>query len=221
MLSLAAWGAEVRHQHLRKGAIGRFEIGENSISFKETGKKSKHSWEWKYEDIQQLTLSPTELRILSYDDGKWQFGRDREYVFDQLPKDFASQEYALLRTRLDQRLIAHLGDPDVKPLWQIGAKLLHRFGGSQGMLLVGEDQIVYRTDNGESHAWPYNDIENISTSGRFDLSVTTSERSGWSRGSVTDYHFQLKQALTEERYNDLWRRANRAHGLGVNVPATN
>ena len=129
MLSVAALGAEVRHQHLRKGAMGQIEIGENSISFKEAGKKSEHSWEWKYEDIQQLTLSATELRILSYDDEKWQFGRDREYVFDQLPKDFASQVYSQLRTRLDQRFVAHLGDLDVKPLWQMGAKLLHRFSG--------------------------------------------------------------------------------------------
>jgi hypothetical protein len=64
--------------------MGQIEISENLISFKEAGKKSEHSRQWKYEDIQQLTLSPTELRILSYDDEKWQLGRDREYVFDQL-----------------------------------------------------------------------------------------------------------------------------------------
>jgi hypothetical protein len=212
MLSLAAFGAEVRHQHLRKGAMGQIEIGENSISFKEAGKNSKHSWEWKYADIQQLTLSPTELRILSYDDEKWQLGRDREYVFDELPRDFAAQIHSSLKSRLDQRFVAHLGDPDVKPLWQVDAKLLHRFGGSQGTLLLAEDRIVYKADDGDSHTWPYTDIENVSTSGRFDLSITTSERSGWPRWSITDYHFQLKQALSDERYNDLWRRVNNSLG---------
>lgn len=221
MLSFAAWGGplsvQVRHRHLRKGATGQIEIGESSISFKEAGKSSKHSWEWKYEDIQQLTLSPTELRILSYDDAKWQLGRDREYVFDQLPKDFATQAYSLLRTRLDQRLVAHLGDPDVKPLWQVGAKLLHRLGGSQGTLLFAEDRITYKADRGDSHTWLYNEIENVSTSGHFDLSIATSERSGWPRGSTTDYHFQLKQVFSEERYNELWRRVNRANGLSYST----
>jgi hypothetical protein len=216
MLSFASFGAEVRHQHLRKGEMGQIEIGENSISFKEAGKDSKHSWEWKYEDIQQLTLSPTELRILSYDDAKWQLGRDREYVFDQLPKDFAMQAYSLLRTRLNQRFVAHLIDADVKPSWQVGAKLQHKFGGSQGTLLFAEDRIVYKTDkSGEGHTWLYTEIENVSTSGRFDLSITTAERSGFSRGSVTDYHFQLKNALSEERYNDVWRRVERANRLKI------
>ena len=216
MLSFSAWctplSVQVRHQHFRKGAIGLIEIGEGSISFKEAGKNSKHSREWKYQDIQQLTLSPTELSILSYDDEKWQLGRDREYSFDQLPKDFASQVCPLLKARLDQRFVAHLSDLDVRPLWQVGAKLLHRFGGSQGTLLFAEDRIVYRADNGDSHTWPYTDLENISTSGHFDLSLTTSERSGWPRGSITDYHFQLKQALSDERYNDLWRRVHNSQG---------
>jgi len=220
MLSFAAWGnplsVQVRHQHLRKGAMGQIEIGENSILFKEAGKNSAHSWEWKYGDIQQLTLSPTELRILSYDDAKWQLGRDREYVFDQLPKDFATQVYPRLRERLGQRFAEHLGEPAVKPLWAVGAKLQHKLGGSQGVLLFAEDRIVYKTDrNGESHTWLYTEIENVSTSGRFDLSIITAERSGWSRGSVTDYHFQLKNALSEDRYNDLWRRIIRGNGLRV------
>jgi len=225
MLSFAAWGGplsvQVRHQHLRKGATGQIEIGENSISFKEAGKNSKHSWDWKYEDIQQLTLSPTELRILSYDDERWQFGRDREYVFDQLPKDFATQVYSLLGTRLDQRFVAHLIDADVKPSWQVGAKLRHKFGGSQGTLLFAEDRIVHKTDkSGEAHTWLYNEIENVSTSGHFDLSITTSERSGWPRGSTNDYHFQLKQVFSEERYNELWRRVNRANGLRAELRET-
>ena len=224
ILNFAAWGdslrVEVRHEHFGKGAIGQIEIGENAISFKEAGKNSAHSWEWKYEDIQQLTLSPTELRILTYDDQKWQFGRDREYAFDHLPPDFASQIYSLLRTRLDQRFIVHLPDSEVKPSWQIGAKLQRRFGGPQGVLLVSEDRIVFKAYDGESHTWRYSDIENVSASGPFDLSITTSERSGWLRGSMTDYHFQLKQVLPDDRYNDLWRRVNQAKGLAIVLPTT-
>jgi hypothetical protein len=218
---LTAWGdslsVQVRHEHFRKGAVGQMEVGETSISFNEAGKNSTHSWTWKYEDIQQLTLSPHELRILTYDDQKWQFGRDREFTFDHVPQDFALQVYAMLHDRLDQRFVAHMNDQDVKPLWQVEAKLLHRFGGSQGTLLVGEDRIAYRTDRGESYTWRLADIESVSTSGHFDFSITTSERSGWFRGSISEYHFELKQALSEDHYNDVWRRVNRAHGLGTGL----
>lgn len=216
MLGFASFGAEVRHQHLRKGGMGQIEIGENSISFKEAGKKSAHSWEWKYENIQQLTLSPTELRLLSYDDAKWQLGRDREYVFDQLPKEFFTEAYPRLRERLGQRFAEHLGVPEVTPLWEVGVKLQHKLGGSQGTLRFAEDRIGFKTDKtGESHTWLYTEIENVSSSGRFDLSIITAERSSWSRAPVTDYDCQLKQALTEERYNNLWRTINRANELKV------
>jgi hypothetical protein len=60
----------------------------------------------------------------------------------------------------------------------------------------------------------YTEVEYVCTSGRFDLSIITADCSGWSRGSVT-YHFQLKQAPTEERYNDLWWRVDRGNGLRI------
>lgn len=206
---------QARHEHLRNGVIGSLEIRENSISFEERGKKSSHAWEWKYEDIQQITLSPTELRILTYDDQKWKLGVDREYRFDKLPKDFAPQVYPLFSRRLDQRFVADLAEPAVKPLWKIPAKLHRRLGGSQGTILIGEDRIVYETDKGESHTWRYRDIENISSSGLFDLSIMTLERAGWPHGAPTEYHFQLKEELSQDRYNDLWRRLNQAQGLQI------
>src|SRR5581483_5916467 len=59
---------EVRHQHLHGGGLGMLRIGLDSIAFEEQGKKHEHSREWKYADIQQLSLSPTELRVLTYED---------------------------------------------------------------------------------------------------------------------------------------------------------
>src|SRR5260370_42192843 len=72
---------EVRHQHLRGGAMGTLRITQDSIAFEEKSKNGTHSREWKYADVQQLSLSPAEFRILTYEDRKWQLGRDREYVF--------------------------------------------------------------------------------------------------------------------------------------------
>lgn len=203
------------HRHWRKGAPGVLDVGPASISFEEKGKQAAHSRTWKYEDIQQLTLSPAELRIVTYEDQKWQLGRDREYVFDRLQKDMAAQLYPFFRQVMDQRFSANLADGDVKPLWSLPAKLTHGRSGTQGTLTVGEDRIVYRTDKGASHTWRYSDIDNVSRSGPFDLSLLTLEREGWYHGSPTEFHFQLKGALAEDRYNDLWRRLNRSQSMQI------
>jgi hypothetical protein len=207
----------VRHQHLHGGETGTLRVGLDSIAFEEQGKHAAHSHEWKYSDIQQLSLSATELHILTYEDRKWQFGRDRDYVFDQLPEGLSKQLYPLFARNLDQRFVAELSDAGASPIWEMPVKLRHGLGGSQGTLLIGQDRIVYRTDApGESRTWRYADIDSVSTGGLFDLSLTTLERTGWRHAGPTEFRFELKQALHEDRYNDLWRRINRSRILTQN-----
>lgn len=216
MASAQTFTYEVRHEHRHGGTTGTLRVRGDSIAFEEQGKHAEHSREWKYSDIQQLSLSATELRILTYEDQKWQLGRDRDYVFDQLPEELAKQLYPLFAHNLDQRFIAELADSDV-PLWEMPVKLRHRNGGSEGTLRIGHDRIVYSTDApGESRTWRFSDIDSISTAGLFDLSITTLERSGWRHSGPTDFRFELKQALHEDRYNELWRRINGSHILTQN-----
>lgn len=197
----------VRHEHLRGGVTGTLRIDADSVSFQEEGKKSKHSREWRYEDIQQLSLSPGKLRILTYEDQKWQLGRDRDYVFDQLPQDVVEQTHLLFEGKLGRRFVAEIADSEAQSLWQVGVKLQHGLGGSQGVLLIGDDWIMYRsTAAGESRSWRIRDIDTISTAGPFDLTITTLERSGWRHAGPTEFRFQFKEELSESRYNDLWRR---------------
>jgi hypothetical protein len=201
----------VRHEHLRKGSAGVLRITEDSISFEEAGKGNKHSRVWKFDEIQQITLSSAELQILTYEDQKWKLGRDREYNFDRLPKEFATGLYPFLRQRLDRRFIAGLGDSEGQPVWRAAAKLARGSGGVQGVLTFGENRIVFETSApAQSRTWRYQDVENIATSGPFDLAITTLERSGWLRGSGREFRFQLKQELSETVYNDLWRRLNQS-----------
>ena len=201
---------QVRHQHLRGGVTGTLRIGADSVVFTEQSKNGKHSREWAYADIQQLSLSDVEFRILTYEDQKWQLGRDRDFVFDRLPEGMTEQVYPLLARSLDQRFIAELADPDVHALWQTGAKLRHGLSGSQGSLLIGDDRIVYHAKaQGESHTWRLQDIDNIATAGPFDLAITTLERSDWRHAGPTEFRFELKQPLGEDRYNELWRRIYR------------
>jgi hypothetical protein len=204
---------EVRHKHLRKGAPGKLQVTESGISFEETGKNRGHSREWKYSDIEQLVLSDERLRVLTYEDIRWQFGRDRAFEFDQLPEAFTAALYPMFRERLDQRFVAALVDTDFQPLWQIGVKVVHGLAGSQGVLLIGSDRIAFEThDKGVSRTWRIGDIEMVSSSGPFDLAITTFERSSWYRGSPTELRFQLKEVLPESRYQQLWRMVNHTTG---------
>ena len=105
----------VRHRHLRHGAEGTLRVGDDGITFAEAGKLEAHSREWRFEEIEQLTLSPDTLRILTYEDQHWRFGRDREFVFDALPKDLAARLYPYFSLRLDQRFVAALAVAPVEP----------------------------------------------------------------------------------------------------------
>ena len=95
-------------------------------------------------------------------------------------------------------------------------KHLQRFGGDEGVLQVGPDEIVYKSaDKAESRTWRYEDIENISSSGPFQLTITTFERAKTHYGSLKGFNFELKQRLEEARYNDLWLRLNQSKGLKI------
>ena len=60
------------------------------------------------------------------------------------------------------------------------------------MLEIGEDRIVYKTDSrDDSRTWRLTDIENISSTGPFDFTVTTREKgfrfpveAGFERGQI-------------------------------------
>lgn len=205
----------VRHQHVRHDGAGTLTVTDNGIAYRETGKQAAaHSREWRFEDIEQLVLSRETLRVRTYEDPRWGIGHDREFTFAGLPKGTAARLYPLFSRRLDQRFVAALADDAVQPLWEAPVKLLCR-DGSQGTLLVGADGVVYRTETAEqSRTWRIPDIEMVSTSGPFDLTVTSFER-GSGYADRRDFHFTLKRPLAAGEYDALWRRVNRAKGLQI------
>ncbi len=216
---------EVRHGHLLGGRTGTLLLNEKGVSYREnaTEKEKKkgdqpHAWDWAYDDIQQLELSPQKVRILTYKDTWWKAGADRGYEFDIVAGQQVRHVYDYLRTKLDQRFVADLADASVKPLWEIRVKHLKRFGGTQGLLTVGNDQLVFLADEkNASRTWRFEDIANISTSGPFELSVVTYERALAHYGNLKQFNFQLKEPLDEARYDELWRRLNESKGLQLQI----
>jgi len=135
---------------------------------------------------------------------------------DRVPEGFVEKLYPTFSHRLDQRFVAALADDQVKRLWEAPAKLLHRTGGAQGNIIVGTDRVVYVTDSPEeSRTWRIKDIDLVSSSGPFDLTITAFERSGANYAGHRDFHFELKRPLAEAEYNVLWRMVSQAKGLQI------
>jgi hypothetical protein len=218
-LAAESFEFSVRHDHWRGKGAGALRIDDNGVSYREIGKKNKpnaHAWTWAWDDIQEIELAPGRLRLVTYQDSKWRLGVDREYQFTASPHSPFDVAYPMLRDRLGRRFVAALADENGKPLWELPVKRLGRMYGSHGTLIVGKDRIVYRTDKkGESRTWRYSDIDNVSSSGPFELTLTTFERAKFDYGSLRSFQFQLKRPLDENRYNELWRRLNEEKGLKV------
>ncbi|HEV3332353.1 MAG TPA: hypothetical protein VG096_15290 [Bryobacteraceae bacterium] len=217
-----AWHGHSRPPHVKRaGNLGALTISLSGVSFTETykdGEKHKHPhiWHWDYQDIEQLKLSPKALTVLTYKADKWKLGADREYEFDLLSDRTFEDAYPMLKGRLDQRFVAAIPTRPAEVLWDIPVKHLLRFGGDEGVLRIGSGEVVYSSDqNGASRTWRFEDIDNISSSGPFQLTITTFERAKTHYGSLKGFNFELKQRLDEARYNDLWLRLNQSKGLKV------
>jgi hypothetical protein len=208
-------------QFTKAGDAGTLTITESGVSFQKKYKNGKTPkkplvWHWDYPEIQQLTVSPKSVTVLSYRDNNWKFGADRQYQFDLVSGQSFENAYQFLKNRLDQRLIAVIAHGPAAVLWEIPAKRRVGWGGDDGILQVGGSQIVYKSANPKaSRTWRYEDIDNISSSGPFEFTITTFERAKLNYGSRKQFNFELKQRLEESRYNDLWLRLNQSKGLTV------
>jgi hypothetical protein len=203
--ALAASAAQftVRHKHLYGGCTGVLTVDADSVRF--AGPRG-HFWTWNYPDIQQLRLEPRDLHILTYKDRKLKLGADQAYDFTgSIP---TGELYTMLRDRMDQRLIAAIEPPvnslEPQPIWQVAVKHVRQIAGSEGTLSFAPDGVTYATaSRNEARTWRYDDIETISSSSPLQLSIDTMEKS---------FQFQLKQPITEARYNELWLQIERKHG---------
>ena len=198
----------VRHEHWRDHCNGVLTVDREGVTF--AGAK-KHGWSWKYRDIQQLTLSADSVQVMTYQDRKLLPGAEQEYRFTgQVP---VAELYDLLKDRLDQRLVAAIPRPADLPAWTFPVKHVSGRKGTEGTLTFGTDSVVYSTDaKGDSRTWRYGDIDNISSSGPFDLTVTTFERDRFAFAGRRGFDFQLKERLPEAAYNAIWLQIQQRNG---------
>jgi hypothetical protein len=217
-----AWHGHSRPPHIKKaGGLGTLTISDAGVSFQEKYKdgrmpKHPHDWRWDYPDIQQLKVTPRSLTVLTYTDNKWKFGADREFEFELVDGKTLNDVYNVLKRRLDQRFVAAIAESPSSMLWEMPVKHMQALVGDEGKLQVGADAITFQSARtNQSRAWRYEDIDNISSSGPFQLTITTFEHARTQYGGRKSFEFELKQRLEEDRYNDLWLRLNQAKGLKV------
>jgi hypothetical protein len=201
ILSGAAWAQQfpARHQHWNGFCAGTLTVDSNGIRFK--GPKGR-AWNWPYKDIQRLTLSRGSIHILSYKDNSWMPGKDVSYTFTgEFPIEALERQWS---AKLDQRFVAavSLEDASGPPDFQFPVKQLALTKGTQGILTFGANAVVYDTPSAP-RTWRYTDIQFISSANPFQLTITTLEK---------QFHFQLKQAITEPIYNQLWLEIEKKNG---------
>ena len=185
--------AEIRFEARYKKRPGTMSVDEQGISFQ--GAK-KDSWRWSYPDIDELKLGEHSIRVTA--------GCTYE-----IRGDIPAALYTLWKDRLDQRFVAELADRAVQPDWRIGVKHRIRRMSADGVLEFGRDRIVFASGRpDDSRTWRISDIENISSSGPFELTIVTFERARFDYGDRKQFNFRLKEALSEARYNDLWLTIN-------------
>jgi hypothetical protein len=206
--ALAAAAAQFpeRHRHLRGACEGTLDASEAGVRF--TGPKG-HAWQWKLDQIRQLELAPDRIVVVSYENGKLP-GTERSYEFDgAVPAD---ELYALLKDRMDQRLVAEFAPPPGGAAWSLPVKHVGR-AGSLGTLELTAETIAYRSAaKDESRTWRYADIAAIGSSGPFQLTITTLERAPAQYGGRRDFNFELRQPISEDRYNELWLHIEMKNG---------
>ncbi|MCC6590228.1 MAG: hypothetical protein IT168_26280 [Bryobacterales bacterium] len=219
---------EARHQRLLKDRPGRLTIDETGVQFQQvftakqekkvaSGKKAPklESVRLEFGEIQQLWLSPEKIVILTYEDRRWFLGVDREFEFYLNAKDPPLGETVeLLQRKMDQRFVAAVNGKRPASDWEIKAKLLGIRIGSQGILRFDRNFVSYETEaKGQSRFWRLEDIENVSTSNPFQLSIVTFERAPGRYANRKTFNFQLKGRLDPTKFDALWKRLNQQQGL--------
>jgi hypothetical protein len=217
----AQFSYEVRQPRApQRARVGKLVIDDKGVTFEETKRKPKHKpfhLRLSYVDIEQLTVAKGSLTVVSYADSKWKLGADRTYRFDHPKSATFEPVYEYLKNKLDQRFIGAVAAPETRSAeWRLPAKNLRGAFGSQGVLEFGPDWIAFATpDKERSRTWRYADIENISSSGPYDFTITTFERSRVHYNGYRDFSFQLKERLDEAKYQQLWLRLNEGNQLNV------
>ena len=205
-------GAEIRikvkHDHGVKSCQGELVFGDTGIEYVTSHTKDARAW--KFEEIQQLgLLGPKKISLLTYEDQKLEFGKDKIFNFELTGGVIPESLGVFLEGKLTRPLVTELIPVDIHAQYQIPVKHQHTFGGCQGTLEISEHYIAYKTsDKDHSRLWRYEDLSSMGSTGPFQLRLSTLERTGGENGSEKNYIFTLKRRLEQKISDFIWWKLN-------------
>ena len=220
----------VRHQRsLWPDKSGVLAMQSEGLQFtpreKNRGKGSDQALLLTWDDIQQLTLTADSVTVVTYQDQRWQLGRDKHFQFSaDLPAQPAETQSAsqgfgtwshTLRQKLGDRLILAIASETsaAAPLWSIPAKRNGFPSGAEGKLSYDGAALQFASSKrGESRYWPLAQIETATLVNARELIIVAPERAMADQGGRRSFTFQLKQPLKDADFRDLWRAIESAHG---------
>ncbi len=198
----------VEHKHALRSCKGELVFKEDMVEYATPHKD--HARIWKYQDIQQLgLLGPKDITVLTYEDQKIKFGKDRGFHFKVTAGEITPSLWAYLETKVTKPLVSAVLPAQITPRFQISVKHLRGWGGNQGVLEISDQHVIYRTDaKNDSRVWRYENISSLGSTGPFQLRLTTMERVNGEYGGEKNFVFDLKERLNEEAYDFVWWKLN-------------
>ena len=209
---------QVRHDHLIRSCKGTLTMDERGVRYETSDPQDARAWN--YDDIKEFQVEPDRrLKLYTYEDhSHWRLGADQTFAFTWKDAAVSGQQIAdFLRSHTHRPIAAGLIPADAGLVrFDLPAKHLGLLKGQQGRLQFSEDGIVFRAAvDRAGRSWRYEDLESISSGGPFDLTLTTYEQQRFHYASRRNYNFQLKEALSRDQYDDLWRMVNQKKGIAV------
>lgn len=197
----------VRHDHLLGACTGRLVFTAEEVRYV-SGHKD-HERTWKYGDIQQMTLFPDRISILTYRSRPMRPGTDEVFNFRPLSGALDDGFRREMELRLARPLVSGIVPEDVSPRFALPARHRKFPAGTEGVLEFGEEYVVYRTPApGGSALWRYDELESLGSTGPFQLRLGAPSAGGLF-GAGRNVVFDLKRRLEPEEYDFIWEKIHR------------
>ncbi len=209
LLAVSASAQEFQYKVQQDRSIGHRDgeltISAEGVEWRAT-KREKESRSWSYTDLKLVEiLSPTKIRIWTYKDRALRLGRDQSLTFKLIEGQIDQKVSDFLRGRIGRPFVTSFTAEQSELLAEVPVKHARRFSGSEGLLKVYADRLVYESKTGnDSRSWRWTDIRGVGRPDRyrFDIDTFQPELGVTSKS----YNFELKEEMADKVYDLIWSR---------------
>ena len=197
----------VKRGHMFGSSAGTLRITPTEITYDTPDKADARRWT--YWDIKQIQIeSPKRLAILTYEDqGRLKLGADRRFDFDLREGNIGPDVVGFILAQTDRPVVTSVLPPISKePLYRLPVKHERHARGSEGVLLMYDDALVYGTERTEeTRYWRFADLFAVLPLDRDRLQVMAYEGGA---GDLRPFTFELKAPLPDDFARALWVKVN-------------